>query len=127
MQSSTTTIDEVRPGLVLGRYELLVPIASGGMAQVWAARMRGARHFQKIVAVKTMLPRLSEDEQFEQMFLDEASLASQIRHPNAVEILDLGEQGGVLYLVMEWIDGAPLNQLMKAAKAQGGMPPEIAA
>jgi len=120
-------VSEVRAGLVLGRYELLVPIASGGMAQVWAARLRGARQFQKIVAVKTMLPKLSEDEQFEQMFLDEASLASQIRHPNAVEILDLGEQSGVLYLVMEWIEGVPLNQLMKAAKADGGMPPAIAA
>lgn len=112
---------------MLGRYELLVPIASGGMAQVWAARLRGARQFQKIVAVKTMLPKLSEDEQFEQMFLDEASLASQIRHPNAVEIMDLGEQSGVLYLVMEWIEGVPLNQLMKAAKADGGMPHAIAA
>jgi serine/threonine protein kinase len=121
------SVTEVRAGLVLGRYELLVPIASGGMAQVWAARLRGARQFQKIVAVKTMLPKLSEDEQFEQMFLDEASLASQVRHPNAVEILDLGEQSGVLYLVMEWIEGAPLNQLMKAAKADGGMPHAIAA
>jgi serine/threonine-protein kinase len=111
---------------VLGRYELLVPIAAGGMAQVWAARMRGARQFQKIVAVKTMLPKLSEDEQFEQMFLDEASLASQIRHPNVVEILDLGEQHGVLYLVMEWIEGVPLNQLMKAAKKDGGVPTSVA-
>jgi serine/threonine-protein kinase len=96
------------------------------MAQVWAARMRGARLFKKIVAVKTMLPKLSEDEQFEQMFLDEASLASQIRHPNVVEILDLGEQNGVLYLVMEWIEGIPLNQLMKAAKKDGGVPTSVA-
>jgi len=118
---------EVRAGLVLGRYELLTPIAAGGMAQVWAARMKGARQFQKIVAVKTMLPKLSEDAQFEQMFLDEASLASQIRHPNAVEIMDLGEAQGILYLVMEWIDGVPLNQLMKAAKPRGGVPIPVAA
>lgn len=117
---------EVRAGLVLGRYELLVPIAAGGMAQVWAARMRGARQFQKIVAVKTMLPKLSDDAQFEQMFLDEASLASQVRHPNAVEILDLGDQEGILYLVMEWIEGVPLNQLMKASKLVGGIPPKVA-
>lgn len=116
----------VQPGYVLGRYELLIPIAAGGMAQVWAARLKGARQFQKIVAVKTMLPKLSEDEQFEQMFLDEASLASRIRHPNVVEILDLGEQHGVLYLVMEWIEGVPLNQLMKTAKASGGVPPRVA-
>ncbi|HEY8943837.1 MAG TPA: serine/threonine-protein kinase [Polyangiaceae bacterium] len=116
----------IAPGHVLGRYELLMPIAAGGMAMVWAARLKGTRGFQKIVAVKTMLPKLSEDAQFEQMFLDEASLASQVRHPHVVEILDLGEQEGVLFLVMEWIDGVPLNQLMKAAKAAGGMPLSIA-
>ncbi|MGC4090066.1 MAG: protein kinase [Polyangiaceae bacterium] len=93
----------VGPGQVLGRYELLMPVAAGGMAMVWAARLKGSRGFQKIVAVKTMLPKLSEEVQFEQMFLDEASLASQIRHPHVVEILDLGEQDGVLFLVMEWI------------------------
>jgi serine/threonine-protein kinase len=117
---------DVAPGHVLGRYELLLPIAAGGMAMVWAARVKGTRGFQKIVAVKTMLSILSEDEQFEQMFLDEASLASQIRHPNVVEISDLGEQDGVLYLAMEWIDGVPLNQVMKTAKASGGVPLPIA-
>jgi eukaryotic-like serine/threonine-protein kinase len=111
---------------VLGRYELLLPIAAGGMAMVWAARVKGTRGFQKIVAVKTMLSKLTEDEQFEQMFLDEASLASQIRHPNVVEISDLGEQDGVLYLAMEWIDGVPLNLLMKTAKPAGGVPLPIA-
>ncbi|HYQ01745.1 MAG TPA: serine/threonine-protein kinase [Polyangiaceae bacterium] len=111
---------------MLGRYELLLPLATGGMAMVWAARVKGTRGFQKIVAVKTMLSKLSEDAQFEQMFLDEASLASQIRHPNVVEISDLGEQEGVLYLAMEWIDGVPLNQLMKTAKAAGGVPLPVA-
>jgi serine/threonine-protein kinase len=117
---------EIAPGHVLGRYELLLPIAAGGMAMVWAARLRGTRGFQKIVAVKTMLPKLSDDDQFEQMFLDEASLASRIRHPHAVEILDLGEQDGVLFLAMEWIDGVPLNQLMKAARQRGGVPIPVA-
>jgi eukaryotic-like serine/threonine-protein kinase len=113
--------ENVSAGHELGRYELLVPIASGGMAMVWAARLKGTRGFQKIVAVKTMLPKLSDDASFEQMFLDEASLASQIRHPHVVEILDLGEQDGVLYLVMEWINGVPLNQLMKTARRSGGV------
>ncbi len=119
-------VGEIAAGHVLGRYELLLPIAAGGMAMVWAARVKGTRGFQKIVAVKTMLSKLSEDAQFEQMFLDEAQLASQIRHPNCVEISDLGEQDGVLYLAMEWIDGVPLNQLMKTAKAAGGVPLPIA-
>jgi serine/threonine-protein kinase len=103
-----------------------MPIAAGGMAMVWAARLKGTRGFQKIVAVKTMLPKLSEDDQFEKMFLDEASLASKIRHPHVVEILDLGEQDGVLFLAMEWIDGVPLNQLMKTAKQNGGVPHTVA-
>jgi eukaryotic-like serine/threonine-protein kinase len=117
---------QIGPGHVLGRYELLTPIAAGGMAMVWAARLKGTRGFQKIVAVKTMLPHLVEDDQFEQMFLDEASLASKIRHPNAVEIIDLGEQGGVLFLAMEWIDGVPLHHVMKVAKRHGGVPTTVA-
>jgi hypothetical protein len=116
----------VGPGDVLGRYELLLPVAAGGMAMVWAARLRGSRGFQKIVAVKTMLPKLSEDPQFERMFLDEASLASRIHHPNVVEVLDLGEQNGVLFIAMEWLDGVPLNQVMKAAKGASGIPAPVA-
>lgn len=108
--------DKLAPGTVLGRYELLLPIAQGGMATVWAARLKGSRGFQKTVAVKTMLPNLSDDPQFEQMFLDEASLASRIHHPNVAEILDLGEQDEVLYLVMEWVDGEALSILSKTAK-----------
>jgi serine/threonine-protein kinase len=102
--------------MVLGRYELLLPIAQGGMATVWAARQRGSRGFQKTVAIKTMLPTLSEDPQFEQMFLDEAALAAKIHHPNVCEILDLGEQDEVLYIVMEWIDGEALSVVHKAAR-----------
>jgi serine/threonine-protein kinase len=116
----------IGPGDVLGRYELLLPVAAGGMAMVWAARLRGSRGFQKIVAVKTMLPKLSEDPQFEKMFLDEASLASRIQHPNVVEVIDLGEQDGVLFIAMEWLDGVPLNQLMKAAKVASGIPLDVA-
>jgi serine/threonine-protein kinase len=96
------------------------------MAMVWAARLKGSRGFQKIVAVKTMLPKLSEDPQFEKMFLDEASLASRIHHPNVVEVLDLGEQDGVLFIAMEWLDGVPLNQVMKAAKVASGIPIPVA-
>ncbi|UQA56271.1 serine/threonine protein kinase [Polyangium aurulentum] len=108
--------EKLSPGMVLGRYELLLPIAQGGMATVWAARQKGSRGFQKTVAIKTMLPALSDDPQFEQMFLDEASLAARIHHPNVAEILDLGEQDEVLYIVMEWVDGEALSVLTKTAK-----------
>jgi len=107
------------PGFVLGRYELLMPIAQGGMATVWAARQRGSRGFSKTVAVKTILPNLSDDPQFEQMFLDEASIASRIHHANVAEIYDLGEQEEVLYLVMEWVDGESFSTLSKTARKNG--------
>ncbi len=126
LPESAPASGEVGVGHELGRYELLMPIASGGMAMVWAARLKGTRGFQKIVAVKTMLPKLSDDPEFERMFLDEASLASQIRHPHVAEILDLGEQDGVLYLVMEWIEGLPLNQVMRKARKAGGIPLPLA-
>ena len=114
-------------GDVLGRYELLLPVAQGGMATVWAARMKGTRGFSKIVAIKTMLPALSSDPRFEKMFLSEAEIASRIKHPNVCEILDLGEQEGVLYLVMEWIDGESLVTLLGDCERSGRRIPFAAA
>ncbi|WP_437971749.1 serine/threonine-protein kinase [Sorangium sp. So ce260] len=110
---------QLLPGKELGQYELLLPIAQGGMATVWAARRKGRRGFQKTVAIKTMLPSLSDDAQFESMFLEEARLASGIQHPNVAEILDLGEQGDVLYIVMEWVDGEALSVIARAANKSG--------
>ena len=122
-----STNEKLVPGMVLGRYELLLPIAQGGMATVWAARQRGTRGFNKTVAIKTMLPTLTEDPQFEQMFLDEAALAAKIHHPNVAEILDLGEQDEVLYIVMEWVDGEALSVIHKATrKNQAQVPIRLA-
>lgn len=121
------SLNELTPGRFLGRYELLMPIAQGGMAAVWAARLRGSRGFQKVVAIKTILPTLSDDPRFEQMFLDEAALASRIRHSNVVQVADLGEDQGLLYQVMEWIDGQALNALLRETKGGRGLPYPIAA
>jgi serine/threonine-protein kinase len=120
------TLKDIRPGQTVGRYEFLVPIAQGGMAAVWAARQRGSRGFSKTVAVKTMLPSISDDPRFEQMFLDEARIASRIRHPNVAEILDLGEQDDVLYLVMEWVDGEPLSLVRHTAVENAPFPLPVA-
>ncbi len=113
---------DLKPGVTLGRYEILMPVAQGGMAAVWAARMVGSRGFQKIVAIKTMLPGLSEDPEFEAMFLDEARLAARIRHPHVAEILDLGDENGWVYLVMEWVNGESLFVINRQAREQGGFP-----
>src|SRR3954451_25411363 len=117
---------ELRPGDVLGRYELLLPVAKGGMGQVWAARLSGTRGFQKMVAIKTILPSNEDAEGLEGMLFAEASLASHVHHPNVVGTLDLGEQEGTLYLVMEWVDGEPLDYVLRAARNAGGIPLPIA-
>ncbi|HEX7664755.1 MAG TPA: serine/threonine-protein kinase, partial [Polyangiaceae bacterium] len=104
---------ELRRGTRLGRYELLVPVAKGGMARVWAARQHGQRGFTKLVAIKTILPHLAREAEFESMFLDEARIASLVHHPNVCEIYELGDDAGVLYLAMEWVSGDSLMHVMR--------------
>jgi serine/threonine protein kinase len=102
------------PGYRLDRYELLGPLAEGGMASVWIARQRGKHGFEKLVALKTILPQYASDLRFQQMFLDEARIASRIEHFNVARILDLGEEHDVLYLAMEYVDGDSLSKLRRA-------------
>src|SRR5215472_6492123 len=109
----------LRPGFRLDRYELLCPIASVGMAQVWLARLRGKRGFEKLFAVKTIKGELTEDTRFQEMFLDEARIASGIQHPNVAQIIDLGEQDDLLYIVMEWVDGEALAKIRRLAIKRG--------
>ncbi len=96
------------PGYRLDRYELLCPLADGGMASVWVARQRGKHGFEKLVAVKTILERYASDPRFQEMFLDEARLAARVEHMNVAQIFDLGEEHDILYLVMEYVDGDAL-------------------
>jgi serine/threonine protein kinase len=106
-------------GSKLDRYELICPIAEGGMASVWVARLRGKHGFEKLVAIKTILPRYAGDERFRDMFLDEARIASRIEHPNVVQIFDLGEEQDVLYLAMEFVDGDSLSKLNRSCQKRG--------
>lgn len=113
--------EDVRVGQMLGRYELLMPIAKGGMGNVWAARLKGTRGFRKLVAIKTIL-RASENAHLEQMMFQEAMLASQIHHPNVAETFELGEHEGTLYLVMELVAGESLRFILREAQGHGGIP-----
>ncbi len=98
--------------LTFGRYEALFHIASGGMAEVFAARLRGPHGFEKLVAVKRLLPDLN-DEQFITMFMDEARLAAHISSPHVVQTMELGRAAddGALYIVMELVVGITLYDL----------------
>ncbi len=102
-----------------GRYELLVQTARGGMGALWAARLHLACGFERRFAVKTMLPKLAHDPILRRMWLDEARLTAGITHPNVVEVLDAGEDDGVLFIVMEWIEGTSLHALARGARRCG--------
>src|SRR6201995_1281369 len=114
------------PGQTLGRYELRAQPARGGMGQVWVARLRGARGFQKLVAIKTLVSLRGDEARMERMLLEEARIAALIQHSNVVQTLELGEHEGTLYLVMEWVDGEPLSDLIATAERGGGIPLLIA-
>jgi serine/threonine-protein kinase len=92
------------------------------MARVWAARLHGTRGFRKLVAVKTILPGVMGEDRLEEMFLEEATLASGIHHPNVVDTIELGEHDGTMFMVLEWVDGEPLSLVLTEAAKNGGIP-----
>jgi TonB family protein len=108
-----------QPGERFGQYTLLERIATGGMAEVWKARMRGVEGFQKTVAIKRILPHMTDNAEFVGMFIDEAKLAAQLSHPNIVHIYDLGKLGRDYYIAMEYVDGKDLRSLLNSARRKG--------
>lgn len=109
-------------GQKLGRYELLMPVTRGGLGQVWAARLRGARGFNKLVAIKTLLPAPGDSQRMERRLLEDLRVAALIQHANVAQTLELDEQRGTLYAVMEWVDGETLTQVIESAELAGGVP-----
>jgi len=99
-----------------GNYNLLEKVAVGGMAELFKARQRGVHNFEKTVAIKRILPHLSDNDEFVRMFIDEAKLAAQLSHPNIVQIYDLGKAGGFYYIAMEFVDGRDLRSLLRKVR-----------
>jgi TonB family protein len=103
-----------------GQYEILERIATGGMAELYRARRSGVEGFQKIVAIKKILPHLADNEEFITMFADEAKLAAQLNHPNIVHIFDLGKiEAGGYFIAMEHVDGRDLRAILQSAREVG--------
>jgi serine/threonine-protein kinase len=96
-----------------GRYELLTRLARGGMAELFLARLRGIGGFAKLVAIKRILPHLSEDPPFVEMFLNEGRIAARLTHPNVCQVHELGEVDGQLFLVLEYLAGVEWAELVK--------------
>ncbi|MEM9454177.1 MAG: protein kinase [Myxococcota bacterium] len=112
---------ELPPGTRLGRYTLRRRIARGGMAELYLAQVHGVEGFEKLVAIKLVLPHVADDPTFVAMFLDEARLAARLDHPNIVQVLDLGVADGEHFMAMEYVHGRDVKQLLTAATDLGGL------
>jgi serine/threonine protein kinase len=118
---------ELERGSTLGNYELLVRIGRGGMASVWVARGRPSPNEpEQLVAIKAMLPELASNTEFRSMFLDEGQIVGSIDHPNVVKVYGVGEEEGILYMAMEWVEGDSLHTLIAEANKRRPIPPEVA-
>jgi len=119
--------NDLQPGSRLGDCELLLRIGRGGMATVWVAREHSpVPKEDRLVAVKAMLPELAEETEFVRMFLDEVRLVRSIRHPNIVNVYDVGEHDGVMWMSMEWVEGESLHTVIAEAGKRRAIPPEMA-
>jgi eukaryotic-like serine/threonine-protein kinase len=111
---------------VIGRYVLFDQIASGGMASVHLGRLVGSRGFTRTVAIKRMHAMFANEPDFVKMVLDEARLASRIRHPNVVPTLDVVAEGSEVCLVMEYVHALSLAQILHAYGRRKRVPPRLA-
>lgn len=111
-----------------GKYLLLDRIAVGGMAEVFLAKSFGIEGFEKIIAIKRILPTMAEDDDFIEMFIDEAKIAGHLNHANIVPIYELGKIGDSHYIAMEYVWGKDLLQIMnRFRKMRKRMPPAMVA
>ena len=119
--------EELKQGSKLGNYELVLRVGRGGMAAVWVARERAAAtKDDRLVAVKVMLTELADESEFVKMFLDEVRLVRSIRHVNVVDVYDVGEDEGVMWMAMEWVEGESLHTVIAEAGKRRAIPPELA-
>jgi len=102
-----------------GPYRLLDRVAVGGMAEVFKAKRSGVEGFEKVVAVKRILPHLSDNQEFVDMFVNEAKMVAGLTHPNIVPIFDLGKIEKTYYIAMEYVHGHDLRTILKRAKERG--------
>ena len=103
----------------LGRYEILRPLARGGMAELFLARATGIQGFEKLVVLKRILLEMAGDAEYVAMFLEEARLAAGLHHSNIVQIYDIGEDEVAPFFAMEYLHGEDVRTLLRAAQLRG--------
>jgi tRNA A-37 threonylcarbamoyl transferase component Bud32 len=110
---------EVEEPRRLGRYEILRPLARGGMAELFLARATGIQGFEKLVVVKRILPEMARDTEYVEMFLEEARLAAGLHHSNIVQVYDIGEDEEAPFFAMEYLQGEDVRTLLRATQLRG--------
>ncbi len=112
----------------IGRYRVIDRIAVGGMAEIYKATLTGDHGFEKLVAIKKILPHLAADRQFVEMFIDEARITAQLDHRHIVQVFELGTDADTPYIAMQFVEGLDVLALLReCARAQIRLPPELAA
>jgi len=109
----------VKKPIPFGKYLLLERVNVGGMAEVFKAKAFGVEGFERLVAVKRILPSIAEDEAFIKMFIDEAKIAGQLSHAQVAQIFDLGRAGESYYIAMEFVHGKDLRAIFDRARKRG--------
>ncbi len=110
----------------LGDYDILGLIARGGMAEIYKAKKKGVKGFEKVIAIKKILSGYGEDDKYIEMLVDEAKIAAELSHPNIVQIYDLGKKDDYYFIAMEYIQGKDLGlTLKKLNKIDKWIPEEI--
>ncbi|HEY1587885.1 MAG TPA: serine/threonine-protein kinase, partial [Polyangia bacterium] len=106
------------------KYDLLALLATGGMAEIWLARVSGMAGFEKLVVIKRLLDKLAIDSDYVEMFLDEARINARLTHSNIVQVLELGQVEGKYFMAMEFVPGLSVSQVGKRATKQLGVVPQ---
>ncbi len=95
----------------LGDYVLLGLIARGGMAEIYKAKRKGVKGFEKVIAIKKILSGYGEDDKYIEMLVDEAKIAAELSHPNIIQIYDLGRKDNYYFIAMEYVSGKDLREI----------------
>jgi uncharacterized membrane protein affecting hemolysin expression len=114
---------EVEGMVKIGPYVLIKKIAKGGMAELFIADYIREDGFRRTVAIKKILPHLSENQDFIKMFIREARLAALLQHPNIVQIIDFGKIQNAYLIAMDYIPGKNLGEIM--AHLKQGLPVDL--
>lgn len=118
-RESTVAAHATGVGDEFGPYQLVEKVATGGMAEVFRAKRSGVEGFEKVVALKRILPHLSDNKEFVDLFIDEAKMVAGLTHPNIVQIFDLGKIDDTYFIAMEYVHGHDLRTILRRAKDKG--------